>query len=257
MPVLFRNSVKIEKELIFPQQGVVSVSADGNFMLNGNEQYLFGTIYYEGSISYMSLPTSGYSTSLKWLYETTLDYVGHQRIGFDATGICAPNDWIRKFRPTWRKSYAFTAHQRLKRIIHSGLPIYLDYTCAPWSHGSLSLKKNMPPGKKAFNLNCKSSGNHWMPYSIISKEGIRLYCDMWSYGAKFMQSMGVKPFIYELFNEPEYNDTGTSARKYFVERLQKNYKSIGALNKAWNSSYSDFNAIGNFGKITENPGIIC
>ncbi len=242
---------QLEKSTVMPGNATLSVAPDGHFLVNGVPRYLPITIYYEGTVSSLSRHTAGYPAVLNWLYEDTLDYEGHQRLGFDATGLAAGNGWIRKYR---RKQWFFNndGGEKSKKIAQSGLPVYLDYTCSPWNQGNIRYQEGQLPAKAAFTV--PGHGNyHWMPYSATTPEGRQLYTEMWKFGVEYAKRLGAKPFVYELFNEPDYNDWSPFNRKLFVERMRKKFGKIEKLNQAWHSRYPDFERLGDFKNTNENP----
>jgi hypothetical protein len=239
-----------------PEHSLLSVSKDGHFLLDGKPRYLPGVLFYEGVAQTIRRPTQGYPPELSWLYATTLDYEGHQRIGFDATGTFTSNAWIDRYRPDRKGGAVFRGDggELTRRIVDSTLPLYLDYTCAPWHHGSLTYQEGREPSRDAFSVPGPNR-THWLPYSVTSPEGRRLYTEMWQFGARSVLAMGGRPFVYELFNEPDHNDWSEYNRRLFSENLKKRYRNIEALNAQWRTEYRNFEQIGQFKRQTENPAL--
>ncbi len=255
----FPSFESLKAPVLMPENPKISIARDGNFLINGEPRYLIGTHYYDGMNAGYA-PTPGYPESLKWLYDAPLDYKNAQRIGFDTLGVHASDTWIKKLNPAYRSFlWGKGEEEALQSLLKvCGEPVYLDYSCFPWTHGVLANDKNaklISPDAKNHLSGGKNDGNHWMAYSANSPEGRSLYFDMWRSGAEFMVKNGVHPFIYELFNEPDYNDWSPYNRKLFVERLQKQYKSIDELNSLWHSSYKSFQEICDFSRQTENPAL--
>jgi len=236
----------------FPENGVVSISPSGNYLLDGRPRFLIGAQipeYLKPGIA----PTEGYPKEQAWLYEEVLNYRNAQRIGFDSVGYFTVEDWMfqpdgRQVNPAWSKKDIgdFIAD------IH--LPLYVDFTCFPWSHGKLAGMKQVPPA--ALNEGGSSSeGNHWVPYSVNSPEGRAIYEKLWLSGAKHIKESGGKALFYELFNEPAYNDRSPYNRKLFADLMKGRYGSIESLNADWHSNYADFESVGQFKSQGENPAL--
>ena len=74
----------------------------------------------------------------------------------------------------------------------------MDFTAANWGHGCLSCdEKARAPG-----------GHHFMPYSILTDEGRKVWLTMWEEGARLTREIGWKPWCYELLNEPACSEEG-------------------------------------------------
>ena len=65
--------------------------------------------------------------------------------------------------------------------------------------------------------------NHWMPYSIVHPKGRRIWLHMWQEGAKDLLAHGVKPWCYELLNEPACSDESDYAKKVFAGRMKARF----------------------------------
>lgn len=229
---------------VMPRNGGLKIAGEGHFEVNGTPRYLTGVLFYEGTDNSITCPAFGYPDSLKWLYEAILDYEGSQRVGFDAIGTFTPTRWMAKYRKGHKESRNWNQY---RRSIDSGLPLYVDYTCAGWHHGGLNPKrdKNLPP--EAF-LN-----GHFMPYSIVHPLGRQMYLDMWRDGAQVMKELGAKPLYYELFNEPGPTVLCPEGRQEFIRRMQKKYGSVDALNRAWKTNYTSFQEVGAFKRLADHP----
>lgn len=241
----------LKEPIRIPRNSILSVDRDGTFLINGKPRYLLSTLYYEEVPATLSKHTAGYPAEMNWLYQDVLDYEGHQRLGFDATGIFSTSSWIRKYR---NRGDDALHDPQVRKIVTSGLPLYLDFTCAPWHHGAIKYEKGKLPSEAAFNVP-GDGNNHWMPYSATTPEGRRLYLDMWRSGAEVIREIGGKPFVYELFNEPDYNDWSPYNRKLFCDLMRKKYGRIEKLNAAWHTSYRDFQEVGEFKHAKENTAL--
>ena len=79
---------------------------------------------------------------------------------------------------------------------------------------------------------------------------------MWEGGAEFLKKRGIKPFMYELFNEPDYDDLSEYNRKLFAKKMKSKYGGkISRLNAEWGASYSGFDEISGFKNYDENAGL--
>ena len=242
----------IKPPLLMPRDAKLEFSKEGHFLVDGEPRYMEGTIFYEGDSMSFGVPTYGYPPSLKWLYETTQNYEDLQRLGFDTVGTGLPNDWMRKYRK--RFIHLRANDEMFLRYAKSGLPLYVDFTAAEWSHGGLKYAEGMPPAKEAFTVPGRSY--HWMPYSANAPEGRQLWREMWEGGAEFLKKRGIKPFMYELFNEPDYDDLSEYNRKLFAKKMKSKYGGkISRLNAEWGASYSNFDEISGFKNYDENAGL--
>lgn len=248
----FPKFESLKPPILMPQNAEIKISDDGHFLVNGKPRYLEGTLFYEGDSLSVDVPTYGYPPSLKWLYETTQNYEDLQRIGFDTVGTGIPNDWMQKYR---KRFIHLRANEKMfLRYAQSGLPLYVDFTAAEWSHGGLEYVEGMEPSKEAFTV--RGSSYHWMPYSANTKEGRQLWREMWESGVQYLKKYSIKPFIYELFNEPIYDDLSDFNKRKFAKEMEVKYGGkIDRLNKDWGTSYADFTEIAGFKKYDENVGL--
>lgn len=195
----------------------VEFAPNGGFITNGIPVQLIGNLIYElpTAENYRSFP--GEPPGWEWLYECPPSRAQFDRLGFNATGGEVPTDWMRKYRP---EGGFWQAARQMDWSIgdgyyKNGLPAWVDYTCAGWSHGGLAYDSRRPPSAAAF-----SAGDcHFLPYSLITDEGLNLYREMWQSGARELIRHGVKPFVYELFNEPAYDDRSPAAEAAFMRHL--------------------------------------
>ena len=197
----------------------VTFAPGGGFQKNGRPLFLFGNIIYgvPGLGEYDPFPIN--VPGWEWLYEKPPTREQFDRLGFNASGGEVSVSWLRKYRPEkwfWQGNCVLD-WANADGYYKCGLPVFVDFTCAGWSHGGLKYDPERPPSNAAF-----SSGScHFMPYSLITEEGFNLYKEMWQSGAKELLEHGVKPFVYELFNEPTYEDDSPAAEALFEKYAAK------------------------------------
>ncbi len=244
----------IKPPILMPQNAKIEFSKQGHFLVNGEPRYLEGTIFYEGMSAEIEIPTYGYPPALNWIYESTQDYKDLQRIGFDTVGIGVPCNWIGKYRGKYQFINVQDKEKMFVRHAKSGLPIYVDYTAAEWSHGGMQYVEGKLPEKEAFTV--RGWSYHWMPYSVNTPQGRELWREMWECGVAYVKKYDIQPFMYELFNEPDYDDLSEFNRNLFVKKTAKKYGGkIARLNADWGSNYADFAEIGKFRNYDENAGL--
>ena len=115
----------------------------------------------------------------------------------------------------------------------------------------MKYEKGMKPDEGAFVKDC-----HFLYYSLITPEGRDLWRDFWRSGAEELKAHGAKPYVYELFNEPSYNDTSPAARGAFAAFLSKTWNGdAAAMDRAWQTSYGSFEAAAAFKSPDEAAGL--
>ncbi len=192
---------------------------EGGFVESGVPVQLIGTLIYELPSAKDYQPFPGEPAGWEWLYETPPNRAQFNRIGFNATGTEVPTTWMRKYRPEanfWQGGRKFD-WTTAAGYIKNGLPVWVDYTCASWSQGGISYDPMRAPSANAFT----KGDCHFMPYSLVTKEGLGLFTEMWQSGARELLENGVKPFVYELFNEPSYDDRSPAAEEAFKRYMEK------------------------------------
>ncbi len=254
----FPTFQQVPPEVRMPRDAKVTVAPAGHYLVNGKPRYLIGVHPYQAMRRGLA-PTEGYPDSLKWLYEQPLTYHTSQRVGFDTTGTSIPNDWAKHYVPdrtdsNWNQAGIQTFAQYIRNI---GLPIMVDMNAAPWSQGVLyhepELREERP---ELFNTGgIRGGNNHWVPYSATHPEARKLWQRMWKRGIEFVRSSGGNVIVYELFNEPGYNDKSAYNRKLFVQRMREKFGTIERLNRAWASQYENFAQLEHFGNETDHVGL--
>ena len=254
---LFPPVAALEPALTMPEGASFAIGEDGSFLVDGRPRYLLGTLFYLGSGADQLRPGPGYAPEFSWIYETppARDYL--QRLGFDTVGGEVSASWMRRYRPEksfWRASrvvdWPFASNHW-----HGGLPTIVDFTAATWSHGGLSFQKGREPAFRAF-VDDPDGRCHFLSYSLVSDEGRALWSEFWRTGAEELRDHGAKPYAYELFNEPRYDDRSPAAREAFAAFLSERFGGDpAAMDAAWGSAYGSFEAAAAFEKTGVNVGL--
>lgn len=248
----------LKEPLLVPNGSEITIDRDGNYCLNGIPRFFIGT-QIEQKIKAAMAPTAGYPPELKWLYEQVPDYRMMQRVGVDLLGYLVDDGWVREHVPKFRSFFfnetEMAEYRKLFREYR--LPMYVDYTAAPWAQGVLSrLRKQASLPDEVFtSTGAMGSGQHWVPYCLANPQGRKLYLEYWAHGANQLKRYGGKALFYELLNEPAYYDPCPANRKQFVEFLKRKYRTADELNRVWKSRYPDFEEVGKFRRRTDNPGL--
>ncbi len=254
---LFPEFHELKPPVLIPPDPTLTVAPEGHFLLNGEPRYLLGQISYEAIHANFMLPTPGYPDSLKWLYETPPTYETAQRLGFDVMGVSATVHWMKSYIPSFThrelQPEELAAHRNY--VQQARLPLYVDCTGAVWSQGALwPHRDKLAP--EMFNAGgIQGTGNHWVAYSVTHPKGRAAYEAMWREAVESVRKLGGKPFVYELFNEPAYNDPSPYNRQLFAQRLQAQFGSIDKLNQAWKANYQSFEEVSGFENFTQNIGL--
>ncbi len=200
--------------------GEFAMAPGGGFLRDGKPVYLVGNIVYADPHAADYAPFFTNVPGWEWIYERPPSREQFDRLAFNATGGEVSTTWMRKYRPEksfWQANYQIDWADVAPGYYKNGLPVFVDFTCAHWSHGGLRYVEGRAPSKDAF-----SAGEcHFMPYSVVTDEGFALYKDMWQSGARELLANGVRPFVYELFNEPAYHDTSPTAEAAFAKLAAK------------------------------------
>ena len=257
---LFAEYRELKAPVLFPKGALITIDAYGNYCLNGRPRFLLGAQVPNKIIGSMA-PTQGYPDSLKWLYEQVIDYEAAQRIGFDTLSFFTSEKWVKEIDSDY-ESFLFDDETRdaldqLRREI--GVPLQVDFTCAPWSHGLFQAAKEKYKDQiplSAYNSRgSMSDSNHWTPYCLADPAGRELYRKMWRSGAQELKMSGGRALMYELFNEPAYHDPCPANRNRIVVYLKEKFQTVDAVNRYWGSSYATLDEIGKFRERTDHPGL--
>ena len=253
---LFPPVSELDPALRMPPGPVtLGIAPDGNFLVDGRPRYLLGTIVYHQPSGSELDPGPGYAPENAWIYETIPDRDYLQRLGFDTVGGEVSQTWMQAYRP--EKSFWQGQKGHDWSIASNywccGLPTIADFTCARWSHGAIQFKEGRDPSRAAIP---EGGAGHFLPYSLVTKEGRDLYAAMWRAGAEELKAHGARPYAYELFNEPSVNDRSPEARAAFAEHLAAVFDGDPArMDKLWGSRYGSFEAAAAFRSPNECAGL--
>ena len=249
-----------EMAAAIPDPQAVTLSPDGHYEVEGKPRFLVGAQFLPAYITGTRKPTTGYAADQRWLYEEPLGHDGARRLGLDTLGYFVGDDWLAAFPPGKPNAFLHGQAERegFDRLLSGArLPVYVDTTCFPWTHGQLEAQgRGGKHPAAAFNAGgSHGNTNHWMPYSATTDEGRALWLGLWRHGAEEMRRRNLRPLVYELLNEPAYDDPSPANRARFEARLRARYADVTALNRAWGAAYADFTAVAAFQRANENPGL--
>ena len=257
-PPLFPVVGDLEPALRMPEGARFEIGPDGNFLVDGRPRFLLGTLYYLAFSDKTGLePGPGYAPEDAWIYESppNRDYL--QRLGFDAAGGEVSTSWMRKYRPEpgFKRAGRLVDWDFATNFWRSGLPCILDLTAATWSHGGLPFDKRRGPPARAF-VDDPHGPCHFISYSLVTDEGRDVWRTFWRTGAEELRAHGARPFAYELFNEPRYDDRSPGAREAFAAFLSEKFGGDpAAMDAAWGSSFGSFEAAAAFEKTGVSVGL--
>ena len=255
---LFPNVADLEPALRMPEGARFEIGPDGNFLVDGKPRFLLGTVYYLAFSDKSCLrPGPGYAPEDAWIYESppTRDYL--QRLGFDAAGGEVSTSWMRKYRPEpgFKRADRLIDWDFATNFWQSGLPCILDLSAAVWSHGGLPFDKRRGPPARAF-VDDPHGPCHFISYSLVTDEGRDVWRTFWRTGAEELRAHGARPFAYELFNEPRYDDRSPGAREAFAAFLSDKFGGDpAAMDAAWGSSFGSFEAAAAFERTGVSVGL--
>ncbi len=249
----FPQTAEIPAELKMPAGTRVTIAPDGTPMLHGKPRMLIGVKICSGSPEKDLQPRPGYPDFMKWFYEKPMSLESAHRLGFDFISVnTVTPEWVKRQKPD-AKIRPWSGYEVLFK---TGLPLHLDIGgYAPWELGWFLRggRKYFP--ERTFNDYEDRHGNHWMPYSVFSPEGRRLYLDAWEFGVREALRHGANLMRVEILNEPSYNDPSEYNRKEFIRYLSAKYGTAEAMNRKWKSSYPSMEAASRFKNPAENPGL--
>lgn len=240
----------LPKNVVFPKNAKVALSETGEYMVNGKPRFLLGIQIAERAQAYGFAPTPGYPPELKWIYEQPLVYESAQRIGFDTFAyFIDASPWLRQYAGDGMKAWGMSPNNIVFRdaFLSNNLPLLVDTTCFPWTFGHVAANKKLREKHlpdDAVNAFVNGSNNHWVPYNIIHPQGRSMYLSYWNFVCdKYLKEVTNQPVIFELFNEPAYDDPSDYNRKQFKRYLQEKYKTLDELNRTWNTQFDSFDTV--------------
>ena len=255
---LFPAVAELEPALKMPEGASFEIGESGNFLVDGKPRFLLGTLYYLAFSDKTGLePGPGYAPEFAWIYESppTRDYL--QRLGFDAAGGEVSTSWMRQYRPEpgFKRADRLVDWDFATNFWHSGLPCILDLSAAVWSHGGLPCDKRRGPPARAF-VDDPHGPCHFISYSLVTDEGRDVWRTFWRTGAEELKAHGARPFAYELFNEPRYDDRSPGAREAFAAFLSDKFGGDpAAMDASWGSSFGSFEAAAAFERTGVSIGL--
>ncbi len=222
-PARFPAFGSLRPPFLTPSNQRFGIGRWGNYTLDCKPRFIIGAEMPE-MIHASLAPTAGYPESLRWLYEKPLTYETSQRLGLGAVGYFVPAEWVKRIDPSvyWTLARPGDDAFIVDVIRNLKLPLYVDYTCAPWSHGALYDSAKIPVGAKNVSRP-ETPGNHQVPYALLNPEGRALHHEMFQAGARQVVAAGGHALFYELFNEPAYDDPSPYNRAAFVARMRGRY----------------------------------
>ena len=97
---------------------------------------------------------------------------------------------------------------------------------------------------------------HFISYSLVTDEGRDVWRTFWRTGAEELRAHGARPFAYELFNEPRYDDRSPGAREAFAKFLSDRFGGDpAAMDAAWGSSFGSFEQAAAFERTGVSVGL--
>ena len=260
MKINFPRFTEVKPPILLKPYPTLSIDRDGNWLVNGHLRYLLGAQVPSlfGRDGFRPIPRH-HAPEFNWLYDRAPDYQAAQRVGFDTLCMTNPVGWIKELFPEFQ--YSLIAPSADGFPLEPGLPVLMDYTCAPWSNGRPANAPNTGfhhpelAGKLPDDAIVPPSDQVWMPYSIFHPEGRKMYRAMWVGAAKFARNWKTPILAYELFNEPMYNDKTPYARKVFAESLRRKYGSVNQMNRRYRVHYRSFEEASQRPNLKENRGL--
>lgn len=256
----FPEFTEVKPPLLLKPYPTLAIDSDGNWGVNGRIRYLLGaqlsSLFGRGGIR--PIPQH-HAPEFGWLYDQALDYQTAQRVGLDTLCMTNPVGWIKELFPEFQYSLIGPSSDGFP--LEPGLPILMDYTCAPWSNGrpanapGTSFHHPELVGKLPADAIVPPRDQVWMPYSIFHPAGRKMYRAMWVGAAKFAKKWKTPILAYELFNEPMYHDRTPCARKFFAESLRKKYGSVERMNRQYRAQYRSFEEASQRPVLKENRGL--
>lgn len=261
----------------------VRITPEGDLLdSKGNPRAWIGTDCSGGSVSQ---PERGgkafrgrYNDKYRWIYETNVTAPQLHRLGFHILSTATPDTCVRAVFPEYKGFAAkdpiaeydeliakyhlegmrpWSLYSKLMPYIYDQqilfwkslgkdhMPVILQMQdqISQLSKERAKLKGILPDGL-FFGSTNHSGGT--IAVQIGRKEGQDIYRKIYRHRQEEALHYGTRPFAYKLFNEPIYWNYSPENKRLFAESLKKRYKDIAALNTAWGSAFSSFDAIAEF-----------
>ncbi len=147
----------------------------------------------------------------------------------------------RHTQPRWDELQAF-----VKGL--DGLPVTVD--CA----GIKAFEsRNVPRELQQVNPGWHS----FVPLCPERPQAWKIYQSYWQDCARQIVEAGSNAIIYEIFNEPAYNCRCTYNKRDFARRMALRYRTIGAANQIWHTSFGSFDDVAVMDSPEQTPGLWC
>lgn len=249
--VVFPHPSEVPDDLKIEPDDKITVAPDGTYLVNGKPRYIIQVKLAEAPPKTdMIVPTPGYPASMKWLYQTPIDFNIMQRIGFDMIG-CDSKEWKNPYFTEQSKTNALWWKDPY--LMKDGYYLHLLSPAGRWAFNKKKIKPDC--SMDIINLSMNHSGNHFFPWNAVHPEGKKVYLEYFREMARFAKQNNGKVLRYELFNEPAFNHRSEYNRKQFAIYLEKKYGNIASLNKLWKTSYPDFRTVSQYKADSECAGL--
>jgi len=112
------------------------------------------------------------------------------------------------------------------------------------------------PGDLSRLLNQYATEWHaFVPFCPEHPEGWAYYRDYFTAGTRAALKYGLNPFLYELFNESNYNCRCPWNRRAFADAAKARYGTIAAANAKWGTEFLSFDDVVCAGDMSGRPGL--
>lgn len=251
----FPKAEELAADLKVNANSQIQPSGKGFYTIDGKPRFLISAKLAGFSpVREMKVHTAGYPDTMKWLYETPIDFNQMNRIGLDAVSINAPMRWfIQRFNPKYPDLWKGSEY-----LFRDGVSLHFDMGgFTPWTYGQPASGKYAAMFESgAINSRNGMDRNHWVPFNPNHPQGKALYLLHWRSSLELAKQLGNrKVFRYELFNEPSYNDPSPYNKVLFARFLENRYGSLAELNKVWNTNHRSWKEAADFTSAASNSGL--
>ncbi len=182
----------------------------------------------------------------------TLAQLRFNTFGFTSEPLC--------LMPMWLQNYCVISENRIaeRNIARSfldgmsGTPFFADLSQLP-DAGMRILKET-----KLWRPEMEQQNSIWHDFVPLCMENPacdKVLTQEFKDTAREILSNHGNPFSYELFNEPVYNCQCEFNRAAFGKELEKKFKSIDQLNRAWSTEFSSFDEAAFTKSLEKTPGL--